>query len=271
MRVFSRPGLYLLATAGAGFAALWMASYREWLSFGDPAIVTGYCLFALLLALALFAGRKRVSMIPLGRASVWLSFHVVGGLLAVALFWLHSGTVWPSGVYEAVLTCLLYLVVLSGIVGFILQLACPSRLTRGGGEIIYERIPGEIARMKEEAEALILTCMEETGSDTLARHYDEALNWYFQKPRFFLSHALGGMQAQHWLSNHGKSVGRYLNEMERGYHEQLQTLAGIKCGVDAQYSLQSLMKWWLFIHIPPSAALIVVAVWHLILVNLYAV
>lgn len=270
MRVVSRPGGVLLLAAVALFAVLWIAARHIWLGLGDPAYLTGYILLALMLLLALFNARKRLSMVPLGRASVWLTLHVVGGLLVLALFWLHTGTALPSGTYEIFLTLLVYLVAASGIVGFLIQLASPPRLTRSGDEIIYERIPAELARLREEAQALVLACAEKTGSDALARHYDENLHWYFRRPRFFLSNVLGSLRAQHWLANHAGSVARYLSAPEREFHDRLCELAGTKSEVDAQYALQSLMKWWLFFHVPPSAALVVFALWHLVVVNLYA-
>ena len=67
---------------------------------GMPEIGTGYWLLGLIILLALFNARKRLSMVPLFVASYWLRLHVVGGVLAVALFWVHTGTVWPTGLYE---------------------------------------------------------------------------------------------------------------------------------------------------------------------------
>ncbi len=271
MRVLSRAGALLLLLAAAAFAALWIAARQVWLELGDPALLTGYCLLAVMLLLALFTARKRLSMVPLGRASVWLTLHVVGGLLAVALYWLHVGAFWPTGGYEIVLALLFYLVVVSGAVGFVIQRVCPTRLTRSGEEVIYERIPAELSRLRDRAEAVILACAEKSGSDTLARHYDEVLHWYFQKPRFFFGNVFGSLQSKHWLENQSRALARYLNASERDFQRELYELAEAKSEMDSQYALQSLMKWWLFCHVPPSAALLVFAVWHLIVVNLYAI
>lgn len=271
MRVFSRAGVLLLLLAAVAFAVLWFAARRVWLELGDPALLTGYCLLAVMVLLALFTARKRLSMVPLGRASVWLTLHVIGGLLTIALYGLHVGAFWPTGGYEIVLALLFYIVVVSGIVGFLVQSICPTRLTRSGEEVIYERIPAELARLREAAESVVLACTEKSSSDTLARHYDEVLHWYFQKPRFFMSNVFGSLQAQHWLENQARSLARYLSPSEQDFEQQLYALAEAKSEIDAQYALQSLMKWWLFFHVPPSAALLVFAVWHLIVVNLYAV
>ena len=40
------------------------------------------------------------------------------------------------------LTALFYTVIVTGILGYLLQTVLPARLTQSGNEIIYERIPG---------------------------------------------------------------------------------------------------------------------------------
>lgn len=271
MRPLSRDGTILAVAVAAVFVAVAFQARRGWLSFADPAILTGYLQLALLMGLALFAARKRLSMIPFVRASIWMTVHVLAGLLVAAVFWLHSGTVWPGGLYEQVLTALFYFVIATGILGYLLQTVLPTRLTQSGNEIIYERIPGELARLRAAAQGIVLACVEETGNDPLAQHYCETLHWYFQKPRFFLSHAVGSMRAQHWLHHNASAVERYLDEKGKHYHQQLYGLAQEKCSIDLHYAQQSLMKWWLFAHVPSAAVLMVFVIWHLILVNVYAI
>ena len=271
MRPLSRQGAILAVGLAAVFIAVAFQARRGWLSFADPAILTGYLQLALLVGLALFAARKRLSMFPVGNASIWATVHVMVGLLVAAVFWLHSGTLWPDGLYEQVLTALFYIVIGGGILGYLLQRVLPARLTQSESEIIYERIPGELARLRAAAQDIVLACVEETGNDPLARHYCETLHWYFEKPRFFLSHAVGSMRAQHWLHHNASAVERYLDENGKYYHRQLYSLAQEKCSIDLQYAQQSLMKWWLFAHVPPAAVLMVFVIWHLFLVNVYAI
>src|SRR4051812_15359069 len=191
MRLASRSGAVLSTAAVAVFAALAWETAQMRLHLGRPAILTGWLLLALMVFLALLNARKRLSMIPLGRASAWLAFHTVGGLLAIGFFIIHAGVAWPVGAYEQVLAALFWLTSLSGVVGLVIERTYPQRLTRVDDEIIYERIPGEIARLRAEAEAAVLACTAETGSDTLARHYLDSLAWYFRRPRFAVSYLLG--------------------------------------------------------------------------------
>ena len=117
-------------------------------------MTAGWVLLAFLGFLSLFSARKRLSMLPLGSAYAWRLLHEALGLVALALFWLHARTLWPKGLYEQILASFFYAVAFSGCAGSVLQRVYPSRLTRSGFEIIYERIPAELAQIRSQAEAL---------------------------------------------------------------------------------------------------------------------
>ena len=236
----------------------------------NPAAVTGWLAFGVMIGLSSFGLRKRLAMIPIGRASFWLRLHAFGGALAAALFWLHTGAVWPLGLYERALTACFYLVSASGAAGYALQKIYPPLLTATGVEVIFERIPAELADLRDRAEAIVLACTEETGSDTLSRHYLESMDWFFRRPRFFASHALCGEKGHQWVRIRSLSVSRYLDHKEKAFLNKLSRLAYHKNDVDFHYAAQSVMKGWLFFHIPLSAALLVLALWHVVLVHVYA-
>ena len=232
--------------------------------------LTGGMLFAVLAGLSAFSARKRLPMLPLGRASTWLLLHVVGGTLAAALFCLHVRSAWPLGLYERALALAFYLATASGAAGWVLQKIYPPLLTATGVEVLYERIPEEIAKLREQAEGLVLACTSETGSDTVARHYMESMDWFFRRPRFMASHALGGESGKRWVRQRSQAAGRYVDEKERVFLERLTRLAYYKNDVDFHHAAQSVMKGWLLIHVPLVAALMALAVWHVVLASVYA-
>ena len=118
-------------------------------------------------------------------------------------------------------------------------------------------------------EKLILECTEKTGSDTLAKHYLETLGWFFQRPRFFTNNIFGGRNSQNWINQQCEILERFLNEPEREYLKQIFTLAEIKIKIDYHYCLQTMLKSWLLVHIPLAAAAMVMAVWHLIVIQVF--
>ena len=80
---------------------------------------------------------------------------------------------------------------------------------------------------------------------------------------------MGGRSAGYWLSQQFVTVNRYLDENEKGYSAQLEKLARKKLDIDFNYTVQGIMKIWLLLHVPLSAALILMSLWHLLLVNIY--
>ncbi|MBT3700650.1 MAG: hypothetical protein HOE62_03330 [Alphaproteobacteria bacterium] len=262
--------LMVLLVAGVVFDLLLLESDRIKVSLGSAAELTGYWLFGVMVFLTLFNLRKKLSMIPLGSASIWLTLHAVGGVLTLALYWLHTESIWPQGVYEQVIAVLFYLTVASGIFGYVTQKIYPPRLTQSGVEVIYERIPAHIFEIREEVEALVLKCTEETRVDTLGRHYLDTMTWFFHRPRFFISHTVGSQIGRQWVRQQDANVRRYLNDEEALYLDKMTELALLKNGIDLHYALQSVMKRWLLLHLPLTAALMTLAIWHLLVVNVYA-
>ena len=73
--------LFVLLAASAIFGLLLLTdAYEKNLERTDT--LTGYILFGLFIFLGALNSRKKMSMIPLGRASLWLSAHVVFGISA---------------------------------------------------------------------------------------------------------------------------------------------------------------------------------------------
>ncbi len=237
---------------------------------GDPAYVTGYSLFGFMIFLIIFNVRKRLSMLPIFKVRWWTPLHIASGLLVMGLFWLHIGTLWPDGLYEQAITLVFYLVSLSGLFGYVVLRVYPGWLTQTGIEVIYEEVPTIVADYRGEAERLILECTKETRSDTLARYYTETLDWFFRRPHFIMNHLLGGRKGIHWVNQHISTARRYLNDTERGYLDKLNDLASKKNRIDFHFAIQSVMKLWLLIHVPASVALLLLALWHLLLVNVYS-
>ena len=232
----------------------------------QASFATGWSLIALMIFLAMYNSRKRFSMIPLGKASTWLFLHVAGGLLGVGLFWMHTGGLWPKGNYEQVLALLFYLVSLSGVVGWLLQMIYPRLLSTAGVEVIYERIPAELAHLREQAQALILAA----NSETLGQYYHEQIHWFLRQPRFFFYHVIGSDKPRAWTRRQREQIQRYLNSQEKQALDQLSGMVNYKLELDVHYALQSVMKRWLLVHVPLAAALLLLAFWHIVVVFVYA-
>lgn len=268
-RAWGALGLFILAALVIWAGVTFLAWHAE-RSLGKASVITGYALFAVVLVLGFFKARKRLLVLPLGTVREWMLGHVVLGGLSVPLYFQHTGTLWPDGRYEQAIAAAFYVVTVSGIAGYILQRILPHRLADLEGEVIYERIPNELAALREEIEALVFKAVKELGSDTLGRYYTESLEWFFWRPRFLIGHVLGSGRSAGWIRSRITALRRYLNEGERAYLGRIEELALRKNRLDAHYALQSVLKFWLFVHVPAAVLLVLLACWHLLVVNIYA-
>ena len=250
--------------------ALAYFSHQEMLNLSDASFVSGWILLGAMISLGIFNIRKRMSALPLGRAAYWLTLHVVLGFFAVGTFMVHTNYVWPTGVYEQLLASLFWLTAVSGILGWLYQRAIPRRLSRIGYEVIFERVPAEIAHLREEAEAAALEGVGSSGEPTLGRFYSESLDWFFQRPRFVVSHLLGTGAATYWLEQRSLAVRRLLGSAEVKALNEIEKIARLKISVDAHYAIQRSLKLWVFAHVLLTSATLSLSVWHLILVHVYA-
>ena len=66
----------------------------------DPRFFDGWILFAGMVVQVLFNVRKKLPMLPLGRASLWMQVHIYTGYVMVALFLLHTDMTLPDTAME---------------------------------------------------------------------------------------------------------------------------------------------------------------------------
>jgi len=265
IRYFALLGVFVAAIVAFTLHAVEMPNNLE-----RPEYLTGYVMFGLMLLVALLNVRKKLAMVPVGRAAYWLAAHAFFGVMIIGLYFIHTQTIWPEGGFERAFAMLVYLVTASGIAGYALQRVSPRRLAAADLEIIYERIPAELAEVRRKVQAIVLASTKEAGSDTLGRHYLESLSWFFRRPRFFFAHVFGLQSGTHWVRFQVQTIERYLSAAEREQLAKIQELALYKDKIDLHYALQSVLKCWLLVHVPLAAALVAMMFWHVIVVNVYA-
>jgi hypothetical protein len=267
----TRTSFWVISSlAIAGLVVTYWFARQTSHTLGNASALTGYVTLAVLLSLALFNTRKKLSMLPMIKARTWLLFHVIMGFAVLLLYWLHTGVLWPTGLYEQIIAALFYVVCITGIVGFILSRTIPVRLRNIGNEIIYERIPHEIYTLRETAKSEVLAALSSSGNETLAREFKESLAWFFAKPRFKTAHLSGSGRAAAWVERKASSLKPFLSDEEAKRFDEVVALMHYKNQIDAHYANQNVLKYWLFLHLPLTVALLVFTGWHVLLVHLYA-
>ncbi len=231
----------------------------------DSAFLSGWLLLATVLFLALLNIRKKLPMLPVVSASAWLQWHIYAGWISIVLFILHIGIRFPDGWLETILAGLFVLVVGSGAVGLALSRINARRLTRHGEEVVFERIPVFIATLREEADALVVRSVAEIGSTTIADFYATHLKAFFDGPRNVVRHLGQSNRALFTLLTRIGDIERYLSPKEREVSAELLDLVRKKDALDYHYAHQATLKAWLFVHVPLTYGLLIVAAAHLVL------
>ncbi|MDP6692678.1 MAG: hypothetical protein QF384_24530 [Alphaproteobacteria bacterium] len=253
---------FITLLAGVAYLA-WHTAYD--VALYQSAFLSGWLLLAAILVLTLYNGRKKLSMVPLGTASSWLQVHVYLGVLTVLIFALHIDWQIPNGFLERVLALFFVAVAGSGLIGIYISRRYARMLTRRTEEVVLERIPQFIAMLRRQAEAVALESAAETGSSTIADFYGNQLADYFARPRHMRLHLQGSRRAYFALMIELTSMTRYLNDQEMIHAEKLRALVERKNRLDYAYALQSVLKAWLFVHIPATYGLILLTLLHLLL------
>ena len=234
------------------------------------AYLSGWVMFGLMLVLTFFNLRKRVPFLRLGSVSLWLRIHLVLGMVSGAVFFAHIGWTWPAGVFHQVLAWCFVVVFVSGLVGWWMSRSFPKKLTISGYETPYERIPDARMHLREEAEALMLASTDGQTSPVTIGFYTGDLGLFFSKTCNWWAHLRQSKAPQAAHTSRFDEVERYAKTSERETLGRLRELVSRKHLLDYQYSLQSALRLWLFVHIPFSYALLVFSVLHIVLVHAFS-
>ena len=161
--------LLLLGAAGVVYFAIPGMGHRrlDGASGGTPeGLILGVAGFAMMLFALLLGARKRVRTMRLGRAYWWVQGHVWLGLLSFPIILLHGGfkpNFW-GGTLTQVIMWIFVAVWVSGIVGVMLQQIMPTRLLNHVPmETVYEQVDHIIAQLRAEAEQIVAAVQEKTA------------------------------------------------------------------------------------------------------------
>jgi hypothetical protein len=233
------------------------------------AIGYGVAALALLLVAALYGVRRRAmgpaSRRKVGSSAAWLRLHVYGSWLFLLLVLMHGGFSLPRGWVTWWLWGLSLWTVASGVAGQLLQRWIPRLLTSGlSVEAHYDRIPELVADLRRRAGALAEGASLEVRS-LYERVVAPELSGPTRRPLYFLD-ITGGIQSK---LRDFRYLRGFLAEKPRAELDELERLYRSKLELDAHYTLQLPLRWWLYLHLPVAMLLVVFVVLHLVSVLLY--
>lgn len=208
---------------------------------------------------------KRAANKSVGKSRDWLQFHLYAGTLAAVLVLMHGGFTLPSGPLNWWLWGLTLWVTVSGLAGVVIQRVVPRMLASGlTTEVVYERIPELVAQIREGAEKLVETCTDPVR-DFYRKNLAPALA--IPQPRaIYYVDITGGIQSRTRQFDYLRQV---LSAEEREKLDRLETMYRTKLEMDAHFTLQRVLRVWLYTHVPLSLVLLVLIAIHLYVVWYY--
>ena len=97
----------------------------------------------------------------------------------------------------------------------------------------------------------------------------ETLKPFFDGPRNFWRHVFQSDRPMRKLTMAIDEQLRYLSDSEKEHMEEIRTRVHAKNDLDYHYALQSLLKYWLFVHVPLTYSLLVFAGFHVVFVHAF--
>ena len=117
--------------------------------------------------------------------------------------------------------------------------------------MLYERIPELIAEIRDKSEKLLQLCEE-----PVREFYGKKIAPSLLGPQVRLIYYIditGGIQSEVKQFNY---LSKLLSAEGRQRLGQLQSYYKTKLELDAHYTLQKALRWWLYLHVPLSIILI---------------
>lgn len=253
-----------------------------------PGLVYGILGYAMMLFAGLLGARKKVPLWRIGRAKVWMRGHLWLGALSLPIITFHSAF-YARGPLTLLMMVLLVVVVLSGIVGAMIQHYLPKRILADIPlETIYEQIPTVREQLRAEASAIVdKLCAEpslaavsgsslETGrviavteeADVIELTENERENLKSVYRSGILPFLRDPDSGDSPLAGAQKSAA-YFEGLRRqsptAIHEALNDLASI-CEEERQLTKQRrmylILHGWLLVHVPLAITLLVLGAIH---------
>lgn len=209
--------------------------------------------------------RRRLMRFRPGRTFHYLQFHLYAGTLFLLLVLMHTGFQVPHGVLTWWLWFFSLWIVLSGLGGVLVQKWIPTLLASGlNVEINYDRIPELTDDLQAQAEEIA----SESGPE-VRQFYRRKLSNKLAAPHFrplYFFDVTGGRATQARQFEHLRQV---LPAEQKGALDDLERIARTKQQIDAHYTLQTPLRWWMYLHLPVGILLIALIGAHIFTVLYY--
>jgi hypothetical protein len=259
-------GLLIAVISGALFWLVWI--YGNGLR--DPRYLDGWVLAGgMSLQVYFHIALKKGTLSPKA-ATRWRQLHIFLGYLLGAAFISHTNFSLPGSGYLWALWTGFVLVTLSGIFGTYLAWALKAKGWKD--ELVsYDRIPSRRVELAREVQAAVLKsdpaaaalALPAVPYDSWVKDlYGNHLREFFQGQRNYLSHLLGSQRPLKRLTDEIDNLSPYVDQQGQEKLAAIRAMVVEKDRLDFAHVYLGLSKGWLFVHVPVTYTLIVLAVLH---------
>jgi hypothetical protein len=207
----------------------------------------------------------------------WRKFHIFVGYLLIAAFISHSDFSLPDTGFEWALWAGFVLVTLSGVLGTYLAWALKAKHAIDE-RIGYDRIPDRRAELARDVYVVAKIDLGAAAIPLPATPYDawimdlytNHLRDFFEGQRNFGAHLIGSRRPLKRLTDEIDNLSPYVDKQSQHKLAAIKNLVVEKDGLDFAYVYLGLTKGWLFVHVPVTYTLIVLAVVHVLVVYAFS-
>ena len=252
-----------------GCIAIYIIDYVFESGLGRVGIVTGWILSAMVVFQSFYQSKK-IGKISFGTSAMWLGCHVCMGFFLIVVFMFHIGWKTPNGLFEVLFTFVFLGTIISGTIGLFLYRTLPGHFLKTKEELTFRRIPLYIRQLREKAEKIALSSIEQSESSVVAEYYNDYIARFFLRPKLLFRHVFKKSDKNLIpIQSSEKLICLILSPEEAKKVHDLADLAREKNDLDYQYTLKYVIKAWVFIHAPLAYSTIVLMIAHIIMIYAY--
>src|SRR5262245_30997079 len=208
----------------------------------------------------------------------WRKVHISVGYMLIAAFLSHSDFSLPDTNLEWALWASFVLVTLSGIFGT--YLAWSLQAKRGiDKRIVYDRIPARRTALAREVHAAVANGDPPEAATALpgphyhawrADLYTNHRRDFFLVHRNFTAHLIASQRPLKRLTDEIDTLSHYVGQESQEKLAAIKSLVVEKDRLDFARVYLGLSRGWLFVHVPVTYALTVLAVVHILVVYAFS-
>jgi len=231
-------------------------------------LIYGIAGFAIILLLAFFGIRKRAYRSTFGTLEQWLQSHIYLGILVLIILFFHTGGRFNDKI--AVTTFILVaIVVMSGVLGAILYVTVPRLLTEVESNLTVEELSEQLNQLAKS-----MARLASGRSTAFQRIYNELMResrpgwlagWRLLLSRMRRKGDQGPGAWANMLSLVPKEEQEELRQMLVVARQRREFLLRLIY----QQRYKNVLEAWLYVHVPFTIALLVLAVVHVAAVFYY--